>query len=470
MRKSFLLVSATLLLFVFGCEELAGIEELDGRPKRPSSPGDNGNGPTDPNNPQGTSGQPSPNGGNPVDPNTPKPGSLALSQPHRLALGSTHSCAIVGEKVQCWGSNASGQLGKGAEPNGATGRIIPGVDHVVSITSGAAHTCAIDSAGAVACWGRSEHGQLGGKPTETGAIVKVDLGAGQRARQLAAGTLHTCALVDQSVKCWGDNAYGQLGDNTRTAANAGTTVSPIGLDGTVAAVYAAGFFTCALKTNGALACWGDNNFGQIGDRTKSTRPTPVAVLDVGEKEQFKVAGLGQNTSCGVTTGGSLYCWGRNRSATDSAPLGIVAPFRSAAAEFLSPTAVGVAAQGAPQQLLLIDSIAVGPNHACARSISGNAICWGSNAKLQLGIAAINNNNNNPGSDAGAGVEGFIDIGELQGAVKEVAVGLNHSCALLPNDAVYCWGASDYGQAGGASVGAPPRSKPERVVMKEGVSP
>ncbi|MEM4461028.1 MAG: hypothetical protein QXY70_02735, partial [Nanopusillaceae archaeon] len=91
------------------------------------------------------------------------------------------------------------------------------------------------------------------------------------------GESHTCALLSNgSVACWGYNYYGQLGDGTNT--NRATPVNVVGIDNAVA--IAAGWgHTCALLSNGTVRCWGRNNYGQLGDGTNTNRATPVNVVN-----------------------------------------------------------------------------------------------------------------------------------------------------------------------------------------------
>lgn len=83
---------------------------------------------------------------------------------------------------------------------------------------------------------------------------------------IAAGGVHTCALMsDGAVKCWGDNAAGELGDGTTERRLA--PVDVMGLSADIVAIAAGGAHTCALMNDGTIKCWGSNYWGQLGDGT-----------------------------------------------------------------------------------------------------------------------------------------------------------------------------------------------------------
>ncbi len=193
-----------------------------------------------------------------------------------VAAGDLHACALRDTgTVECWGSNATSQLGEGATGTTGTPRIVPGVDGARGLAAGSAHTCAIARNGVVHCWGDNGHGQLGAPEPATTSAKALAVAAVTDAVQVAAGARHTCARTRHGhVWCWGDNGHGQLGDGTTSSRS--TPVRVAGLD-QVADVAVGESHTCALRANGEIHCWGGNARGQLGDGTTNDSPRPVRV-------------------------------------------------------------------------------------------------------------------------------------------------------------------------------------------------
>jgi alpha-tubulin suppressor-like RCC1 family protein len=228
-----------------------------------------------------------------------------------ISGGYYHTCALTtGGGVKCWGYNEFGQLGDGTasgpEKCSETACSTTPVDvsgltgGVTAISGGRDHTCALTSAGEVKCWGENGFGQLGdgtasgpekcpsGSACSTTPVDVVGLTSGVKA--ISTGYFHTCALTSAGgVKCWGNDEHGQLGDGTASGPEkcpgppggnpcSTTPVDVSGLTSGAAAISAGGAHTCALTTGGGVKCWGQNEYGQLGDGTTTDKPTPVGVI------------------------------------------------------------------------------------------------------------------------------------------------------------------------------------------------
>lgn len=161
------------------------------------------------------------------------PAPIGLSLVRAVATGTSHACAVVERSVDCWGSNESGQLGRGtfgptwslpdrsrlaftvADEDSDAG-IFASDDVALDVAVGDAHTCAVMGSGRVYCWGASYGGQIGAGATAdvSGVPVKVT-GLSGPAVAVAAGASSTCALLRTgAVECWGTNYRGELGSGT----------------------------------------------------------------------------------------------------------------------------------------------------------------------------------------------------------------------------------------------------------------
>jgi alpha-tubulin suppressor-like RCC1 family protein len=259
-----------------------------------------------------------------------------LSDIVALAAGDYHTCALTANGgVKCWGRNGNGQLGNGANADSSTPVDVVGLESAVTaVTAGAFHTCALTTGGGVKCWGSNSEGHLGdGTTVDRWTPVDV-VGLGSGVAAIAAGGIHTCALtVEGAVQCWGFNFDGEVGDGTDGNVRM-TPVDVLGLGSGVTAIDANGLFTghtCALKTDGGLACWGTNGSGQLGDGTATDRHSPVDVTGLSSRVLAVAAGSGH--TCAATAADGIECWGDNRSGqlgdgtttSRTAPVVVVSP-------------------------------------------------------------------------------------------------------------------------------------------------
>jgi alpha-tubulin suppressor-like RCC1 family protein len=217
----------------------------------------------------------------------------------QLSTGAEHTCARLDDgSVRCWGSNASGQLGRGVPGNigddedpSSVAPVSIGAA-VLSLTTGFFHTCALLEGGAVRCWGRGNNGRLGYGNTAWIGLANApsdvgDVDVGGVAVQLVAGNAHTCALlVGGTVRCWGWAAQGQLGYGNLQDIGDDELPSAAGdvdVGAAVVQIAADGNHTCALLESGQVRCWGNGGEGRLGYGnlvTVGDDETPAMVGDV----------------------------------------------------------------------------------------------------------------------------------------------------------------------------------------------
>ncbi len=190
-----------------------------------------------------------------------------------IAGGHYHSLALKTDgTVWAWGYNGHGQLGDGTTTNRSTPvQVLTGV---TAIAGGDHHSLAVKTDGTVWAWGFNQYGELGDAPVSNRSPVQVKGLTGVTA--LAAGDHHSLALkTDGTIWALGRNDnYGQLGDGTKT--NNSTPVQVKDLAG-VTAIAADDDHSLAVKTDGTAWAWGDNEYGQLGDGTTTNRSVPVQV-------------------------------------------------------------------------------------------------------------------------------------------------------------------------------------------------
>ena len=233
---------------------------------------------------------------------------------------------------------------------------------------------------------------------------------------IAAGGEHACMLMsDQSVRCVGRNNWGQLGDG-RFFTNSSTPVAVSGL--TTAVGIGAGIeHSCALVSDGTMRCWGTGYVGQLGDGTFggwSDVPKPVQGLS-----GAIAAVVGGFHSCAILSDRSMRCWGRNQD-------GQVGNGDNTTDVSTPQAVIGLAP---------VSAATAGGYHTCALMPDATARCWGRNTRGQLG-----NGSNAFFSSTPVPVSGLTNAAAVSG-------GLYHTCALLRDGTVQCWGENESGQLG-----------------------
>ncbi len=354
-----------------------------------------------------------------VDANTKVVEAVTLTPRATLATasGGAHACALLADgTVRCWGAGDSGQLGDGlmqdaAQPVTAVDAKGAKVQQVRRLGAGDGHTCAAHQDGTVSCWGDNTSGQLG-KSIEgklSASAVKVAYVDG--AIDLAVGARHACALRSTgAVACWGDNEQGQLGN---LASKDPQPMPQQAIASGMRSVVAGEAFACALGADGVVRCWGDNLKGQLGRGVISETETPAAVTASTGLDIARVVAAGARHACAIRGDGAVFCWGDN----GDGQLGVNPVSTQHAISPLQVTGL----QG-------VRALALGDAFSCALMGDGDVRCWGSNAKGQLGTEAVGS-----GSVAPAWVE-------LPGRARAVSAGREHACAVMGTGRAYCWGA------------------------------
>ena len=369
-------------------------------------------------------------------------GAPTSSQYLVLAAGASHMCGLRPDlSVECWG----GSIGNPPAP----GRPFQ------TVTRGYGHACALAFDGSVTCWGDNSDGQAAPPP---------DL-----FNDLAGGGSHTCGILsDGTIECWGDDGFGQSSPPAPPA------------EGYTEITAGAGH-TCAIrKSDQGVECWGD-------DSSNQSSPPPDAFSSISAAEDF---------TCGIRTDGSLICWG------DTAPLAPIAPYPQVAAggahtcEILSTGALecwtsnpspGMPPIGTYTQL---DS---GPGYSCAIDGSGGLVCWGSTPGMGVpsglatqvttggaGICTIEPDADADCASLGSGpgpIEqyslnsgdlfntfacwiddtldvdcgGFVQPTPPNGEFVKVKAGYQNVCGLRTDGTISCWGTLPSGQSPPAGV-------------------
>lgn len=309
--------------------------------------------------------------------------------PVDISTGENHSCLLTNKgQIYCWGKGYDGQLGTGGTDNEYTPQKVktlslPTNKVFVALELGSNHTCATvsatttDAVGRVYCWGLSDKGQVG-DATGTSPILEPIATLHPSFSQFSAGGKHTCAFDDEGVYCWGYGNYGQLGNNSSNDEYDPTMINPESHP-TFTTLSAGSNHTCALAEDGQAYCWGLNDKGQVGNSTETNADEPAEVDQTGLTRPFVEISAGGNHTCAVDNDTYIYCWGNNEygqlgdmSTTNfSYPVMVDATIDI---ELLKVSAGG-------NHTCAIEPV----DGDVDLGAFGSVWCWGNNAKGQIGI-------------------------------------------------------------------------------------
>ena len=407
-----------------------------------------------------------------------------------ISTGEFHTCAVLDNgQALCFGFNGNGQLGLdrsvsqvGAATGETAGAIVqvPTGATIVSVSAGSRHTCAVLNDGRALCFGDNGSGRLGldknilraGTTQGSTATSIVQLPATDFTLATAVARRSTCAITaSATITCWGSNAQGQITTGTNDSADklgddeVPSSAGAVALPGTAGAVNIATGpeHACALLPGGELACWGNSAEGRTGYGDATITPglsnTPAAqgLLVKRTGHTLLQVTLGEGHTCGLYEADtacrsrSVVCWGRNA-------VGQLGTGDS------DGTARVVTPATAPEVQLhsgeTVVSIDAGKDHTCAIYISGGLVCWGSGGSGRLGSGAADD----------------IGLAQTPGSLPMVApppgrtavqatCGAEHTCVLLDDGGVLCFGAGGSGRLGygdETARGGDSGSKPEQL--------
>ncbi len=277
--------------------------------------------------------------------------------------------------------------------------------------------CSIDSSNNLLCWGANSHGELGrGTVTASSYIATVPTGLTGQIIKVSAHYSACAITITGALYCWGDTTYSQLGLNNASATPYST---PQLVAGFTASDVAVGPVNVCIISTAGVKCAGYNFYGAVGDTTNTDRPvfTNVSGLPAGASQ---IVMANSSTFCALFTGGAVRCWGYGLSGQlgNSAALSSNVP--------VTPTGLTTG----------VTKLAASPGAGAICALkSGEVYCWGYNGNGAIGDGTL------------ASKSTPIKITTLGSDNANIYASGEHTCVLKTAGTVYCWGDSAFDEAG-----------------------
>lgn len=347
-----------------------------------------------------------------------------------MAAGGQFSCAVATDgKLWCWGLNDRSQLGISDHVTRPQPTRVGTESDWAQVSAGLHFACAVKTNGALYCWGYNDFDQLGqptGAPLEIATPTRV--GTAIDWARVETGTQYACALkTSGALFCWGRNIYGEVG----TGAVAGSVRTPteIAVGSRWRDISPGMFHSCGVRTDNSLWCWGRNSSGQLGlgDTVDRTVPTRVGTATWSDTD------AGSTHSCGIQVGGTLWCWGYNNGYTIG---------QLDAVNRTSPTRVTVGPS-------VWTRISMAETRQCGTGADNSLWCWGSRDTVRK----------QQPTREGTGTD-WTAITPSNALHTYGGFDAEHVCGIRAGSQAWCWGGNSRGQLGMGDGMA--RTVPERV--------
>lgn len=387
----------------------------------------------------------------------------------KVSSGSNETGLIASnQKLFIGGSNSTGVIGD----NSTTTRSIPVATYssgailnktFIDLSLGNSHTCALSSDSKVYCWGSGSGGVLGNNLLSQSLVPVQATTSGnfttETIKSVVTANLGSCALsTTGNLYCWGANNYN--GTNSiaiRVPTLVNSSSSSMGTS-PIKEVVSMGLGFCALNNQFRVYCWGLNSNGGLGtnDFTTATSSTPVEInyadSSLSGKRIYRLFG-GKRGVCALATDESLHCWGHTDISGNSSiynRMAVLIPFNS--------NTYGTMLNKSLKHL------SVGFYSMCATTIPMGITCWGENNPTyqNFGSASPRYNDYPVDIDLNSVISQYYLNYQSTFAVRDLSLGISHSCMIISSGEVLCWGDNTNSKAIFGFAGQTIRTTPDII--------
>jgi hypothetical protein len=330
--------------------------------------------------------------------------------------------------VMIWGNNTSYC---GSDTTEIVNSSVPvpqsGLSGVIALNGGNSHSMALKADGTVWAWGLNSSGCVGDGLYASHVLFPVQAIGVSGISKIAGGFYHSMALKnDGTVWTWGDNEFGQLGNGS--VMNTGCYCEPVPAQianlSNMISIAGGWNHSVAVKNDGSVWSWGNNTKGQLGDGSGIDNPTPAMISGL---TGITEVSCGRDHSLALKNDGTVWCWGDNFYGQ----IGVMTDSIGDCACQVIPTQLA--------GLTGVIAVSAGDNFSLALKNDGTVWAWGGNDYGQLGNGTIN-----VVSQVAVQVSGLTGITSIKAEYV-------HSLALKNDGTLWAWGWNNLGQLGNGTT-------------------